>query len=180
MEQRKKHWWLTIGFIAVVGIFIGILVKGLSIDTSKVPSVQENRPARDFTVELFQGNGVLKVGEKVSLAQFAGKPFILNFWASWCVSCREEARLVEQAWRDFGKDVGFLGIAIQDKVENAQAFAKSFGKTYALALDISGQIALDYGVTGVPETFFVDAMGIIVHREAGPVDRRMIEKYAKK
>jgi len=72
-----------------------------------------------------------------------------------------------------------VGIAIQDTLENAQQFAQAYGKTYILGLDEDGMAGIDYGVTGVPETFVIDRNGTIVHREAGPVNVAMLEKLIK-
>ena len=104
---------------------------------------------------------------------------MLNFWASWCYSCRAEAVDFERFWKE-RQDIAVVGIAIQDTVEAAKAFAAQYGKTYILGLDTDGKIALDYGVTGVPETFFINANGVIVHKETGPVTEKMLQKYSKK
>ena len=76
-----------------------------------------------------------------------------------------------------GAGVKVVGIAIQDASADALRFAEHFGKTYPLGLDVDGQASIDYGVTGVPETFFIDAQGMIRHKISGPVDYAMLEKY---
>ena len=112
-----------------------------------------------------------------ALDDFKGRPVVVNFWASWCVSCREEARELEKFWQAVkGKNVAVVGVAIQDTVEAAQKFAKQYGKTYILGLDEDGKAAIDYGVAGVPETFIIDASGVIVHKETGPVTAQKLEE----
>ncbi len=132
------------------------------------------RPAPSFQL------AGLNTGEPLSLADLKGKPFILNFWASWCAACRDEAVVLEEAHQRYAVQqdkLRVVGIAIQDTPEDARAFARRFGKTYFLALDNeAGDISLNYGLYGVPETFFVDAQGIIRHKQIGAVTRKVIEE----
>jgi len=102
------------------------------------------------------------------LKELNGKAVLLNFWASWCVPCRAEARALESAWQKYkDREVVFIGVNIQDKEEDARAFMKEFGVTYLNGLDSSGKIAIDYGVWGIPETFFIDPQGRITYKHAG-------------
>jgi cytochrome c biogenesis protein CcmG/thiol:disulfide interchange protein DsbE len=83
---------------------------------------------------------------------------------------------MEAFWKRYReKGVIVLGVAIQDTPETAREFAKTHGKTYPIALDTSGKTSIDYGVYGVPESFFIDEKGIIVHKEAGPVTIQLLE-----
>ena len=118
--------------------------------------------------------------QDVDLTGKKGNIMILNFWASWCVECRGEAHVLEafhQKQKTSKKPLTVLGISIQDSEENARAFARQFGKTYFLALDDpSGSIAMDYGIYGVPETFFIDAEGIIRHKQIGGVTATLLNQ----
>jgi cytochrome c biogenesis protein CcmG/thiol:disulfide interchange protein DsbE len=109
-------------------------------------------------------------GKVIRLEDFRDKVVFLNFWASWCVPCREEAKTLEAAWQNY-KDRGvvFLGIDIQDKEEDARAFMKEFGITYLNGRDASGKIAVDYGVWGIPESFFIDGQGKITYKHVGQI-----------
>jgi cytochrome c biogenesis protein CcmG/thiol:disulfide interchange protein DsbE len=101
-----------------------------------------NRPAPDFTLTTFDG-------AKISIADLRGKPVVINFWASWCPPCRVEAPLLEQAWGAFKeRGVSFLGVDIQDKKEDALAYIREFGVTYPNGPDPTGEISIDYGVSG--------------------------------
>jgi cytochrome c biogenesis protein CcmG/thiol:disulfide interchange protein DsbE len=92
----------------------------------------------------------------------------LNFWASWCPPCRAEAKTLEAAWKKYKeKGVIFLGIDIQDTEEEARAFIQEFGITYMNGRDHTGKIAIDYGVWGIPETFFIDRQGRITYKHVG-------------
>lgn len=159
--------WKFWSVLAAIAVIVGLFAYGFTVDPKLVQSPLIGKPAPDFTVTRLGG------GETLNLAALRGTPVILNFWASWCVACRDEAALLEQAHRRFGLEAGKLrviGIAIQDTPEAARAFAERFGKTYFLALDnTAGDIALSYGLYGVPETFFIDGEGIIRYKQVGPV-----------
>jgi cytochrome c biogenesis protein CcmG/thiol:disulfide interchange protein DsbE len=138
-----------------------LLAYGFTRDPRYISSPLIGRKAPDFTVKLFNG-------EELRLDQVRGKVVFLNFWASWCVPCRAEARDLEAAWRKVkDKDVVFLGINIQDKGEDATRFLREFDVTYPNGRDLSGRIAIDYGVWGVPETFFIDPTGKITYKHTG-------------
>ena len=144
---------------------VALFAFGFTTDPKEVPSPLVNLPAPDFTVQ------DLKTGETITLSGLAGNVVVLNFWASWCVACREEALVLESAHQHYQSNkapVRFVGIAVQDTPEKALSFADTFGKTYQLALDnAAGDIGLDYGLYGVPETFFIDARGIIRRKYIG-------------
>lgn len=174
----RRHRIITaVISIIALGIF-AVLLKGLYLNPSIVASTQIGKPAQDFEVEILEGASWLPKmnGTKVRLSDLRGHPVIVNFWASWCVSCREEALHMEAFWKRYReKGVIVLGVAIQDTPETAREFAKTHGKTYPIALDTSGKTSIDYGVYGVPESFFIDEKGIIVHKEAGPVTIQLLE-----
>jgi cytochrome c biogenesis protein CcmG/thiol:disulfide interchange protein DsbE len=166
---RSWKFWLVLAAIAAVA---GLFAYGFTVDPKLVRSPLIGRPAPDFIAERLDG------GEPVSLADFRGTPVILNFWASWCVACRDEAAVLQAAHVKYERGDGSLrviGIAIQDTPEAARAFAQRYGKTYTLALDgDDGRIALDYGVYGVPETFFIGADGTILDKHVGPVTTKSL------
>lgn len=168
MLRSWKFWAVMIGIFSVIGIFIF----GFTTDPKLVKSPLIGKPAPGFSITRLDGTEVL------SLRQLRGKPVVLNFWASWCVACRDEAHLLQAAHNIYEKQQGKLrmvGIAIQDEKAKAIAFAKKFGKTYFLALDNeAGDISLSYGLYGVPETFFIDAAGIIRFKQIGAVTAEVI------
>ena len=177
-ERKKKHLIVSALILVSVSLLLGLLVKGLTLDPTRVASTLVGKPAFPFSAQTLQGEAFLTGGDgkTISLDNFKGRPVVLNFWASWCVSCREEAAEFEQFWqRNRDKGVLVVGIAIQDTPEAALEFAKRFGKTYALGLDVSGKAAIDYGVYGVPETFLIDRNGVIQHKETGPMSVALLE-----
>lgn len=136
---------------------------GLMINDSGALVQVEPRPADDFTLPLFDGGSI-------QLSELRGQVVVLNFWASWCPPCRQEARDLENAWqalRDEG--VVFIGINIWDDRDDALAFIEEFGVTYPNGPDESNSIPVDYGLTGIPETFVIDAEGRIAAKFIGPI-----------
>ena len=172
----KKILWKRPGFwiswASIAGL-IAVFAFGFSTDPKKVPSPLIGKSAPDFVVRQLDGN------QEIRLSQIK-TPVVLNFWASWCVECRGEAHVLEafhQKQKNSDKPLTVLGISIQDSEENARAFARQFGKTYFLALDDpSGSIAMDYGIYGVPETFFIDAEGNIRHKQIGGVTATLLNQ----
>ena len=158
--------------MGAIAVLTGLLAFGFTKDPKIVKSPLENLPAPNFSVT------ELNTGEPLELADLKGTAVLLNFWASWCAACRDEAHLLEAAHQKWGgdkNDFRVIGIAVQDTEEDAKKFARRFGKTYYLALDNpTGDIGLNYGVYGVPETFFIDKEGIIRSKKIGAVTKEVI------
>lgn len=118
-----------------------------------------------FTLERLDGRGDL------AIESLRGKTVVVNFWASWCGPCRDEMPLLQQGserWED--RNVVFIGIDIDDLRSDARSFLERYGVTYVNVYDGKSSTVGRYGVTGVPETYFVDATGKIRYRIAGPVE----------
>jgi len=140
---------------------LALLAYGFRTDPHDLPSPLIGRLAPPFALTLFDGR-VLR------LEDLRGNVVFVNFWASWCVPCREEASALEAASRTYRtRDVVFVGINIQDKEPDARAFLDEFGITYANGIDYSSKIAVDYGVYGIPETFIIDRAGRITYKHIG-------------
>src|SRR3990172_3780016 len=117
-------------------------------------------------------------GRTLDLAALRGRPIVLNFWASWCVPCKDEAPLLERAWKTY-RDKGLLviGVNIQDLEADARRFVAEVGITYPNVRDRDGKANRAYGITGIPETFFVRADGRIIKKfPGGGVEWRMWEE----
>lgn len=125
----------------------------------------ESGPAPDFTLSLFEG-------DQLTLSGLRGQVVVVNFWASWCVPCRDEAPLLEQTWRRYGdRGVVFIGIDYLDTDKEALAFLKEFDITYPNGPDLGTRIGRDYRIKGVPETFFINKEGQVVDLEIGPLTK---------
>lgn len=109
-------------------------------------------------------------GETISLESLRGKGVVLNFWASWCDPCRDEAALLEETWqREQGNDIVFIGLDYLDQKTAALSYLEEFGITYPNGPDLQSQAARRYGIKGVPETFFIDPEGQITDIWIGPI-----------
>ena len=114
-------------------------------------------------------------GETVRLSDYRGKPVVINFWASWCYTCREEQPVLEATWRRYGGKVIFLGVDYLDQEPNARAYLKEFDVTYPNGPDKASRAYTTYHVQGVPETFFVDREGILQGFYVGPIPEAELE-----
>ena len=154
--------WLRWAIPAAVVPVLVLLAYGFKTNPREIPSPLLDRPATAFTVTTFAGS-------PLSLESLRGKVVMLNFWASWCrPACYEEAPALERTWREYkDKGVVVVGIDIQDRDEAARAFLAEFGHSFPNAPDPAGRIAVDYGVYGVPETFFIDRKGRVRFKQVG-------------
>ncbi|MEO1767167.1 DsbE family thiol:disulfide interchange protein [Thiobacter aerophilum] len=150
-------------------VLVGFLWKGLSRDPREVPSPLVGKPAPTFHLPR------LDAPEKIfSPSDMRGQVWLLNVWASWCVSCREEHPvLVELAKR---RDVPLIGLNYKDQRPAALAWLERFGNPYHLSVsDADGRVGIDYGVYGVPETYVIDRAGIIRMKHIGPVTPEVLD-----
>jgi cytochrome c biogenesis protein CcmG/thiol:disulfide interchange protein DsbE len=112
-----------------------------------------------------------------SLASLRGKPVVLNFWASWCLGCKIEHPYLVQAWHAYRREgAAFVGIVYQDTASNARAFLRERGGGWLNLQDPDQRTAIDYGVYGVPETFFIDRRGVIRDKSTGPVTPELLSR----
>ena len=129
-------------------------------------------PAPDFTLAVLSDTPV----PAIHLATLKGKPIVLNFWASWCDPCKHEAPLLEAIWqRVQSQGVVFLGVDYDDTQGDGLAFLQTYGITYRSVMDKDGAVAINYGVSGVPETFFIDRRGIIVQKVIGELTQQTLQ-----
>ena len=123
---------------------------------------------------LFSGVAI-NTHEQINLDDYRGKVVFVDFWASWCPPCRVEASLIERTWRAYkNRGLIFLGVNIQDRKEDALNYIRQFAITYPNGPDPTGEISIDYGVSGLPVTFFVSREGEIVRRWVGAIERSVL------
>jgi cytochrome c biogenesis protein CcmG/thiol:disulfide interchange protein DsbE len=181
-DRKKQNLVVASLFVAVLTLIITLYI-GLKQDPKDIAAQYVGKPAINFTAAWIQGQELLSqpTDENFRLENFRGKNVILNFWASWCVSCRTEALDLEAFHQKYQQgDTVVVGIAIQDTIEAARNFAAQYGKQYILGLDKDGKVSIDYGVTGVPETIFIDKNGIVRYKHVGPVTMSMLEEMTSK
>lgn len=161
-----RKWLPLLVFFALV-IFLAI---GLSLNPREVPSPLIGKPAPDFNMPQLH-----HPDQSFGPANMKGQVWLLNVWASWCVSCREEHKVIN----DFAKTglVPILGLNYKDDSSDARLWLARLGNPYQLSvMDQEGKIGLDWGVYGVPETFVIDKKGIIRHKHIGPVDVKSLQE----
>jgi cytochrome c biogenesis protein CcmG/thiol:disulfide interchange protein DsbE len=155
-EKTRKAGWI----IAAVAIGF-LLILGYGLRSQSVSLI--GAPAPDFTLSLFDGR-------ELSLADLRGSVVVVNFWASWCVPCRDEAPVLERVWREHeDQGVVFVGVNFRDVPAKAMAFIEEFDITYPNGLDPYNRVSRAYGITGVPETFLIARDGHVVEHYIGPV-----------
>src|SRR5918992_6291222 len=161
-------WRRLVLTVLIIAPFLWLLAFGFSRDPRYIKSPLVAKPAPPFTVTLFDGR-------KLTLDELRGKAIFLNFWASWCPPCRAEARDLEVAWQRLkDENVVFIGVALQDTDKASLEFLKEFNVTYPNGKDESGRIAIDYGVWGIPESFFIDPQGRITYKHVGGIRAAMV------
>ena len=171
---------LVAGFVALLGY--GLASTGSDETINDRLAAGRSAPAPGFDLPMLsRGSGggsrlarALADGE-LALAELRGMPVVVNFWASWCPPCRTEAPRLERAWRAHGREgVIFVGLNMQDVSDDARAFLEEFDVSYPNVRDGSDAVARDWGVTGLPETFFVDRRGRVVGRVIGAINSRQL------
>lgn len=155
-------WVFMIGLLAIMSIRLVRAQQG---------TVQPGEVIDNFTLTLYRGYE-LDGKSEVSFDDLRGRVVVINFWASWCKPCEQEAAELQQAWTEYqpGGEVIFLGVDYVDTEEGARVFLKKFGATYPNGPDIGTKIAQYFRIKGVPETFFVDKQGVLRYVQIGPFD----------
>jgi cytochrome c biogenesis protein CcmG, thiol:disulfide interchange protein DsbE len=164
---------------AVVIALLGVLLAGLlrpAQPGNKSTAALEGQPAPEFDLAMLGGG-------RMKLEQFKGKPVVLNFFASWCVPCKDEAPMFSRAAVEYSqKGVIFLGIAYNDKPDKAREFANMYDLGFPIAMDDNtnaGRTSVKYALFGVPETFFIDKNGVVQKHFPKPIERAELEAGLK-
>jgi cytochrome c biogenesis protein CcmG/thiol:disulfide interchange protein DsbE len=167
------------GVVAVVGALAGLFVYGILRDPTRrddIPSALLNKQTPGFSVPLFSRYRT-DYGAAFSTEAARGRPLIVNFWASWCLPCREEMPVLEASWLEHQNNVLFVGVNTQEtSADDAQALLNEFGLTYPNGRDDSERINIEYGLFGLPETFFIRADGTLSYRHSGPVTQEIMNE----
>ncbi|MGH8976433.1 MAG: TlpA family protein disulfide reductase [Acidimicrobiia bacterium] len=148
-----------LGALALVVGLLGLLVWKIVSDEGAEARV--GQPVPRFDLPNLEGS------DRVAVAQHVGTPMVINFWATWCGPCRSEAPLLESAWRKYKGRVVFIGVDTRDFTGDAKSFVKNHELTYPIAYDGPAKLWEPWGITGLPETFFVDGSGTIVAHKVG-------------
>lgn len=159
--------FVVFGVVVAVLVFLAYALTNPAQNLPESPLI--NQQGKDFSLP------DLTTGDIRSLADLRGQYVILNFWASWCTACKTEVPELEalhQALKSAGVTV--LGIVVQDEADDARAFASKYQMSFPSLIDLSGSIAVNYGITGLPETFVFNPEGAITRKFIGGVTREML------
>ncbi|MGH7264224.1 MAG: TlpA family protein disulfide reductase [Candidatus Rokuibacteriota bacterium] len=161
--------WATLLVVMTPAVgLLALLAYGFTTNPREVASPLLGRLAAPFSLPLFDGG-------RFSLAEHRGRVVVVTFWASWCLPCREEAPMLEAAWRAYrDRRVVVVGINVQDGEPAARRFIEEFGLTFPNGPDAGGRIAIDYGVYGIPELFVVGRDGRITYKHVGAIGERTL------
>lgn len=174
--KKRRAIATLIFFTALNIVLVGVLWSRLATaqhiisGASTIPLV--GHPAPDFTLTTWDTSS----GQTIRLSALKGRPVILNFWASWCTPCNQETPEFQATWQRYQADgVAFIGIDYQDQQQEARQFLQKYHVTYPTGPDSSGTISVDFQVSNVPATVFIDRSGVVVREHLGPVDAATLE-----
>ncbi len=163
----KTKYLVPLAVFLTMAVLLGV---GLTMDPKELPSALINKSAPEFTTKVLNDDDAT-----FSPSQLKGKRWILNVWASWCPSCRYEHPIFNEIGAK--TDIPLVGFNYKDKANDAKRWLAQRGDPYDfIPVDLNGDIALDWGVYGAPETFVIDEQGTIIYRHAGPIDSQLVAR----
>jgi cytochrome c biogenesis protein CcmG/thiol:disulfide interchange protein DsbE len=163
--RGRRRWLLPVATLP----FLGLLLFGLTRNPDFFPTPLIGQPAPDWHLETLDG-------DTLALADLDGKVVVLNFWASWCGPCVTEHDVLLRTAREWpDSDVAIVGVVYNDTRRNAQRFLDELGNDWRHVLDPRSRTAIDYGVYGPPETFFIGRDGRVAHKHLGPVNWNLVK-----
>jgi cytochrome c biogenesis protein CcmG/thiol:disulfide interchange protein DsbE len=175
-KLEKKPWWAVVIFGGVTcgtllawgGMIALLVVVAIQLRTSTQGTVQIGEEVPDFTLYTFDG-------DEYTLSELRGKVVVVNFWASWCNPCEDEAAELQQAWEHYqpGGEVVFLGIAWTDTDTPAAEYIERFQISYPNGHDLGTTISQKFRISGVPETYIIDRDGVLADAQIGPYSSLM-------
>jgi cytochrome c biogenesis protein CcmG, thiol:disulfide interchange protein DsbE len=181
--MTSKKSIIFIWILAIISALFGLFLFGLF-----------NRPSngRDLPLDSSKTKTVIpfeletlpspfnQYGSTISSSSFTGKPLVINFWASWCEPCHEEAPALEATWQHYKTEVQFVGINTLDRNSTAATqFVLDYRLTFPIGMDTDNKVGIDYAIFSVPETFFFKKDGTLSHRQIGPITSQELDKRLK-
>ena len=175
MRVGWRRWTALAAVVVGVGLTALLFGSGLGHDPNRLPATLVGRPAPDFDLRAIDG------GQRAHLAQLHGEVVILNFWASWCVACQTEEPALRDAFERYrDRGVTLLGVSFQDSATDARAYAASRRIPWMLLDDPGSRTGLAYGVSGLPETYFIARDGRVSYKAVGPVNQDLVNQQLRR
>lgn len=174
----KRAIIATLGSVPIIALF----AFGFTRNPGEIPSPLPGNPAPAFKLAVFApGEAPLArpLGDSIRLGDLAGKVVVLNFWASWCLACRDEHVALSETARHYaGQPAQFIGVLYNDRpAAGLRWIAQMGGQSYPSVTDNDSRTAIDYGLYGVPETFIVDTKGRIAYKHLGPISETVLRQW---
>lgn len=176
------NWKRAALAIAASAPVLALFAYGFTRDPRQIPSPLPGREAPHFALPVFAtGEGLLRreVGDTISLPELAGKTTVVNFWASWCLACRDEHEDLSETARAYSaQPVQFVGVLYNDRPAAGLSWIQGMGgQSYPSVTDAGSKMAIDYGLYGVPETFIIDPSGRIAYKHIGPISSAVLRTW---
>lgn len=165
-EVKPRSRWVRVGLLVAPAVAFLALMTAAVVSRTPPPAIGDPAPA--FEADLLRGEGTL------ALDDLKGKPTVVNFWASWCIPCIDEAPMLREAHELYGDEINFVGVDIKDAYSDGLEFAEKYGLDYPHVRDEDLVIYDRFGLTGQPETFFLDENGVILEHVPGPLHREVL------
>ena len=167
-KRSGPNLWILVAGVVLIAPMLLLFNASFGNDPRAVPFLMEGQPAPEFSLQTLDG-------DTITLKSLRGKPAIINFWSTWCGPCKQEHPVLLRAPQRY-PGVTFLGVVYQDEPDKVRSYLRAVGGSYQHLIDPNGHTAVLYGVAGVPETYFIDANGVIIYKQIGPVDDRMLQQ----
>lgn len=159
------NWKRSVIGLAIAVPIVVLLGYGLTRDPRYIASPLPGRVAPNFALPMLETTDTLR------LSDLRGNVVLVNFWASWCIPCREEHPvLLDGAQKYLSKGVRFVGITYNDTPQDSKNWLQEMGQAYPSLVDHGARVAIDYGVSGVPETFILNKHGVVAFKKFGPIN----------
>ena len=172
----KMRWIVLVVVLALIGVVAGLLAGAIASKepvTGRSSETRVGKPAPEISLMRFDGT-------EFRLSEHVGSPMVLNFWASWCLPCRDEAPALKKLWQEWRDDgLVLVGVNSQDGFDDASAFLAEFDVPYVNVIDAEGKASIDYGVVGLPVTLFIGKDGTVKHRYVGALRLDVVEPWVE-